>query len=102
MFMNITTHPYHLTQFKLCCIRNSAHSVESYVADHIRTAKILFYNLFAAGHAQVTGILQKNPQFRHSLVVHPLPRKILDPPLSLYTVRLFNGLHSHESPVTQE
>ena len=37
MFMNITTHPYHSTQFKLCCVRNSARSVESYctfVADH--------------------------------------------------------------------
>ena len=38
MFMNITTHPHHLTQFKLCRVRNSARSVESYctfVADHI-------------------------------------------------------------------
>ena len=46
------THPYHLTQFKLCRVRNSARSVESYctfVADHIRTLKILFYNLGAAG-----------------------------------------------------
>ena len=52
MFMNITTHPYHLTQFKLCRVRNSARSVESYctfVTDHIRTLKILFYNLGAAG-----------------------------------------------------
>ena len=22
MFMNITTHPYHLTEFKLCCVRD--------------------------------------------------------------------------------
>ena len=52
MFMNITTHPYHLTQFKLCRVRNSARLVETnctFVADHIRTAKILFYNLGAAG-----------------------------------------------------
>ena len=52
MFMNITTHPYHLTQFKLCRVRNTARSVESYctfVADHIRTLKILFYNLGAVG-----------------------------------------------------
>ena len=52
MFMNITTHPYHLTQFKLCRVRNSARSVESYctfVTDQIRTLKILFYNLGAAG-----------------------------------------------------
>ena len=49
MFMNI---PYHLTQFKLCRVRNSARSVESYctfVAYHIRTLKILFFNLGAAG-----------------------------------------------------
>ena len=46
------THPYHLTQFKLCRVRNSARSVESYctfVADHIRALKILFHNLGAAG-----------------------------------------------------
>ena len=22
MFMNITTHPYHLSEFKLCCVRD--------------------------------------------------------------------------------
>ena len=52
MFMNIITHQYHLTQFKLCRVRNSARLVESYctfVADHIRTLKILFYNLGTAG-----------------------------------------------------
>ena len=50
MFMNITTPPYHLTEFKLCRVRNSARSVESYctfVTYHIRTLKILFYNLGA-------------------------------------------------------
>ena len=44
MFMNITTPPYHLTEFKLCRVRNSARSVESYctfVTYHIRTLKIL-------------------------------------------------------------
>ena len=42
--------PYHLTEFKLCRVRNSARSVESYctfVTYHIRTLKILFYNLGA-------------------------------------------------------
>ena len=50
LFMNITTPPYHLTEFKLCRVRNSARSVESYctfVTYHIRTLKILFYNLGA-------------------------------------------------------
>ena len=58
MFMNITTPPYHLTEFKLCRVRNSARSVESYctfVTYHIRTLKSYFITWAPSGRPSNKG-----------------------------------------------
>ena len=49
MFMNIATHPYHLTEFKLCRVRNSARSVESYCTFVTVILKVLNWGVYT-GH----------------------------------------------------
>ena len=36
MFMNITTHPYHLTEFKLCCVRDPSGICRRQINKHSR------------------------------------------------------------------